>query len=153
MFQIKLTDEQKAKAEAVEAKRKSVETARDEAATNAYAKAFDDVGCDASKLIVHELPEGFGGGVIHRLPSKEEWTILSRRSIRDFASKVKDDDHFRAVAHVIENPKLLIYPPLNELQALCNELPGLYAKIHDTIENRCNNGNYLGKGTVFSSEP
>ena len=45
MFQIRLTDEQKVKAEAVEAKRKAIEAQRDEAATVAYSKAFDEAGC------------------------------------------------------------------------------------------------------------
>lgn len=140
------SQEEIAKIQAVESARKAKENERDGRARAAYKRALADVGYDKALLVVHTLPEGFGGAVIHKLPSPETMTALSRRAIRDFTSDGKKDNYHRAVASLIEDASLLMHPPLDELQALSRELPGLYAKIHDTIDARCGEGQYAGKG-------
>lgn len=145
LLNITFNEEETKAMAAVETARKTLEKERNGAAETAYKKALADVGYDRSRLIVHTMPNGFGGAVIHKVPSFETWTMFSKRALKAISTDGKKDDYHVAMTQLVEQPALLVYPAIDELQKWRDELPGLYGKIHDTMEARCNEGNYAGK--------
>jgi hypothetical protein len=152
MFNVEFTAEELAKVEAVDAARANREAERSAAAAVAYKKALADVGWDRSRLIVHPMPDGFGGAVIHKIPAFEAWAMLDKRVLKALTSDGKKDDYAAAVAGLIENPALRIHPSLSELQEYRDELPGLYGQVKTTLDARCEHGSYVGKSMTSSAK-
>ena len=152
MFNVEFTAEELAKIQAVEAAQESAEEARNKAAEVAYKKALAEVGWDKRKLIVHTMPDGFGGAVIHKIPAYGAWALLDKRIMKALTSDGKKDDYTAAVTGLIELPELLMHPSLPELQQYRDELPGLYGQIKSTMDARVEHGNYAGKSRTSSSK-
>ena len=151
MFNVAFTAEELAKIQAVETAQETAEESRNKAAEAAYKKALAEVGWDKRKLIVHTMPDGFGGAVIHKIPAYETWAMLDKRIMKALTSDGKKDDYSAAVAGLIELPELLMHPSLPELQQYRDELPGLYGQIKSTMDARVEHGNYAGKSRTSSS--
>ena len=152
MFNVEFTAEELAKIQAVEAAQESAEEARNKAAEVAYKKALAEVGWDKRKLIVHTMPDGFGGAVIHKMPPYDIWAILDKRIMKALTSDGKKDDYGAAVSTLIESSALLMHPSLPELQQYRDEMPGLYGQIKSTFDARIDHGNYAGKSRTSSSK-
>lgn len=152
MFNVEYTAEELAKIQAVELAQESAEEARNKAAEVAYKKALAEVGWDKRRLIVHTMPDGFGGAVIHKIPAYEAWAMLDKRIMKALTSDGKKDDYGAAVAGLIESGALLVHPSLPELQEYRDEMPGLYGQIKSTFDARIDHGNYAGKSRTSSSK-
>lgn len=152
MFNVEFTADELAKIQAVEAAQETAEEARNKAAEVAYKKALAEVGWDKRRLIVHTMPDGFGGAVIHKIPAYEAWAMLDKRIMKALTSDGKKDDYGAAVAGLIESGGLLVHPSLPELQQYRDEMPGLYGQIKSTFDARIDHGNYAGKSRTSSSK-
>lgn len=145
MLNIEFSAEEKAKIDAAKQARASAEEKRNAEAAAAYKKALEAVGWDQSKLIVHTMPDGFGGAVIHKIPDYGAWAMLDRRIMKALTSDGKKDDYGAAVAGLVEHGAVLVHPMLSDLQQWRDELPGLYGQIKGTLDARCDHGNFAGK--------
>lgn len=145
MFSIELTGEEaeKAKAKAVERRAKADE--RSAAAKAAYKAAFVSADFDKDRLITHIMPEDFGGAVILRVPGAERWAMHQKRLLAASSSEGKKADPVAVIAGIVEDPGLLVHPPLAELQQWRDAYPGLYTTVHEAISTRCG-GEAAGKG-------
>lgn len=145
-LQIEYTKEEMERLQAKRAAKASQAEQRDAAAAAAYKKALFEV-CDGDEdgLIVFTMPEKFGGAVIHRLPTPEAWEVVSKRLTKALISDQKKADSGTAIASLVENAKLLMHPPLSELQAWREQLPDLYSEIHNVMDARCSHGQSAGK--------
>ncbi len=152
MFNVEFTADELAKIQAVETAQESAEEARNKDAEIAYKKALAEVGWDKRRLIVHTMPDGFGGAVIHKIPAYEAWAMLDKRIMKALTSDGKKDDYGAAVAGLIESSALLVHPSLPELQEYRDEMPGLYGQIKSTFDARIDHGNYAGKSRTSSSK-
>lgn len=152
MFDVTFTAEEQAKIEAVEEAQASLEEKRNVEASAAYKKALEAVGWDKRKLIVHTMPDGFGGAVIHKIPAYEAWAMLDKRIMKALTSDGKKDDYGAAVSGLVESSALLLHPSLPELQEWRDELPGLYGQIKGTLDARADHGTYAGKSRTSSGK-
>lgn len=152
MFQVEFTAEEQAKINAIEEAQASLEEKRNGDAGIAYKKGLEAVGWDKRKLIVHTMPDGFGGAVIHKIPSYETWALLDKRILKSLTSDGKKDDYAAAVAGLLENAALLVHPSVSELQQWRDELPGLYGQIKTTLDARLDHGNYAGKSRTSNGK-
>jgi hypothetical protein len=109
---------------------------RIEAAEEALVDALIAANGDARKVIVHRLDDEFGGSVLFWVPTEEYWAAYQRRNM----NHEKNGGLPRVIAGMVENPKLLIHPPLPELQRWRDEFPGLYTSVATTITQRCEGG-------------
>lgn len=145
-LQIEFSPEEKEKLLAKRAAKAVQAESRDAAATAAYKKAlFDDCDGDEDRLIVFTMPEKFGGAVVHRLPTPEAWAAISKQVTKALLSDGKKADTAASIASLVENSKLLVHPPLSELQAWREQLPDLYSEIHNVMDARCSHGQSAGK--------
>jgi hypothetical protein len=144
-MQLRLSDEAAAKVKAKREERATRAEARTQATQEAWEKALASVDYDETRLIVYPMPEAFGGGTIHRLPTSAAWATCSRSITRALVSDGKKADQAVAIAGLIENASLLVHPPLGELQAWREELPDLYQEIHSALDARCSYGQVTGK--------
>jgi hypothetical protein len=144
-MQVQFTPEEAAKIKAAREAKASKAAARNDAAGEAYKKALESVDYDEDRLIVHSMPEKFGGAIIHRLPTPEAWVMVSKRITKALISDGKKDSSDMAITNLVELPALLVHPTLGELQQWRQELPDLYAEIHNTMDARCSHGQASGK--------
>jgi hypothetical protein len=151
MLDIEFTEEEIEKIAAVEASRSARREKRNKETAAACKKALIDVGFDASRLIIFEMPEGMGGAVIHRLPAPEMMAANERRITKTLMSDGKKDDYAATVAWLVENKSLLVHPDISELQAWQSELPGLYGQLKGNLEARTDHGTYMGKSIASSA--
>lgn len=152
MFDVEFTAEEQAKIEAVEEAQADAEGKRNAEAAVAYKKALAEVGWDKRRLIVHTMPDGFGGAVIHKVSTFEAWALLDKRVMKALTSDGKKDDYAAAVAGLVESAALLVHPTLPEMQEWRDELPGLYGQIKSTLDARNDHGNYVGKSRTSSGK-
>lgn len=131
-----LRAEAAAKKAAFEAKEAEAKAKRIEAAEIAVMEAIVASDGDVSKVIVHRLDPSHGGAAIYKLPTEEYWDRFSRRYENAYLRKT-GPSATTVVGELVENPDLLIHPPLSELQAWKDRFPGLYDSIHSTISERC----------------
>lgn len=145
-LQIEYTKEEQEKLLAARAAKANRADERNTAAAAAYKKAlFDVVDGDEDKLIVFTMPDRFGGAIIHRLPTPEAWTVISKKIVSALVSDGKKANAADAIASLVENGKLLVHPSISELQAMREELPDLYSEIHNVMDARCSHGQSAGK--------
>jgi len=140
-----LTEEDKAECASIDAERKQRADERNEAASKAFAQAVQKVGRDRSKLIVHPMPDMFGGAVIHRLATPAFWKAVERRVTNALISSNKRDDKDAAVWGCITEESLLLHPDVETLKRWELEVPGLAAEVHNTLDARHTNGQNRGK--------
>lgn len=145
MFSVDFSKEEQEKIQAARAVRAKRADERNTEAQEAYKKALADVGYDESLLIVFPMPESMGGAVIHRVPTPEAWALVSKRVTKALLSDGRKDDSAAAIAGIVEQPALLVHPPLPDLQQWRTELPGLYSEIHNAMDARCDYGRTGGK--------
>lgn len=104
---------------------------------DALVEALYEASGDDTKIIVHRLDDDFGGVVLFRVPTEEYWAAYQRRNMNH---EKQPGGLPRVIAGMIENPKLLIHPPLPELQKWREHFPGLYTSVATTITQRCEGG-------------
>lgn len=134
-----------AKVKAADAARMAKAEERNAAFKAAYKKALEGCGYDRTRIVVYTMPDVFGGGTIHNLPTPAAWALCSKSITRALVSDGKKADQAIAIAGIIEQPSLLEHPPLPELQAWREELPDLYQEIHSALDARCSYGQVTGK--------
>jgi hypothetical protein len=144
-LQIEFNEEEKKRLLAARAGKANKAAERNAAAGEAYKKALEAVDYDEDRLIVFTMPERFGGAVIHRLPTPEAWAVVSKNITRALISDGKKADSATAITGLVENGKLLVHPPLSELQEWRELLPDLYSEIHNIMDARCSHGQSAGK--------
>jgi hypothetical protein len=144
-MQVQFTPEEAAKIKAARDAKAAKASLRNEAASEAYKKELVAVEYDEDRLIVHTMPERFGGAAIHRLPTPEAWVMVSKRITKALISDGKKDSSDTAITNLVEQPSLLVHPTLGELQQWRQELPDLYSEIHNTMDARCSHGQASGK--------
>lgn len=140
MAELVLTEEQQAKLDEIKAARAKRAAERNAAANAAHAKhLFEHAQGDEMALIVCDMPPVFGGKVIYKVPSEEYWDLIQKKNL-DAIIKDKKGTQGGVAAIIAENAKLLLYPDVPTLQQWRAEVPGLYLKIKDAFEERCDNG-------------
>lgn len=144
-LQIEYNEEEKKRLLAKRSEKANKAAERNAAASDAYKKALDTVEYDEDRLVVFTMPERFGGAVIHRLPAPEAWTAVSKQVTKALLSDGKKADTAATIAALVENSKLLVHPPLSELQEWRELLPDLYSEIHNVMDARCSHGQSAGK--------
>lgn len=143
---IEFSKEEKERLLAKRAAKQAQAEQRDADASAAYKKAlFDECDGDEDRLIVFTMPEKFGGAVVHRLPTPEAWAAISKQVTKALISDGKKADTAASIGSLVENSKLLVHPPLSELQAWREQLPDLYSEIHNVMDARCSHGQSAGK--------
>lgn len=139
-MELVFNEEEQAKIDAIKAARAIKAKERDVAADEAHKKhLFGHAGGDEMRLIVFALPPVFGGKAIYKVPIDEQWATLQKQSL-DAIIKDKKGTPASAAAFIAQRHDLLLYPSLSELQAWRDEIPGLYMKIKDAFESRCDDG-------------
>ena len=145
-LQIEYTKEEMDKLLAARAAKANRADERNASAAVAYKKAlFELCDGDEDKLIVFTMPDRFGGAIVHRLPTHEAWSVVSKKVVSAIISDGKKANAADAVAALVENGKLLVHPSISELQAMRDELPDLYDQVHTVMDARCASGQTAGK--------
>lgn len=121
---------------AFEAKLAPERERRNQEAEEAVQDALISVNGDHTKLIVHRLPDDFGGAVVHWVPTEEYWAAYQRRNL----AHEKHGGLPKVVAGMVENPKLIVHPKLPELQTWKDTYPGLYTSLGVTITQAVEGG-------------
>jgi hypothetical protein len=145
MFSIELTGDEADKAKAKAVERRAKADGRSAAAKEAYKAAFVAADFDKDRLVVHIMPEDFGGAVILRVPGAERWAMHQKRLLAATSSEGKKADPVAVIAGIVEDQGLLVHPALADLQQWRDVYPGLYTTIHEAISTRCG-GEAAGKG-------
>ncbi len=144
-MEVEFDEEIAAKIKAVDAARFAKAEERNAAFKEGYKKAMEKVGYDRTRLIVQTMPEVFGGGTIHKVPTPETWAMCNKHIASALISDGKKGNQSTAVAGLVEHHALLEHPSISEMQSWKAELPGLYDRIHDAMESRCSHGQVTGK--------
>jgi hypothetical protein len=139
-MELELSPEEQAKVDEIKAARAKKASERNTAANAAHRKhLFEHAGGDEMQLIVFSLPATVGGKAIYKVPSDEAWDAIQKKNL-DAIIKDKRGTQGGVAAILAENPKLLLYPDVSTLQQWKVEMPGLYLKIKEAFEARCDDG-------------
>lgn len=139
-MELEFTPEEQAKLDAIKSERAKKAKERNEAANVAHRKhLFEHAQGDEMQLIVFAMPPHLGGKVIYKVPTDEFWDLVQKQNL-DAIIKDKKGTQGAVAAKIAENNKLLLYPDVSTLQQWRAEVPGLYLKIKEAFESRCDEG-------------
>ncbi len=134
------TEEEQKKIDGINAERSKKAKERNAAANDAHKKHLFEHACgDEMQLIVFTMPVVYGGKVIYKVPGDEYWDVIQKKNL-DAIIKDKKGTQGAVAGLIAENAKLLLYPDVSTLQQWRSEVPGLYLKIKEAFEERCDDG-------------
>ena len=137
---LEFTKEEQDKLDATKAARGAKAAERNEKADAAHkTHLFGHAEGDEMQIIVFSMPPTFGGKAIYKVPAEEFWQVIQKKAL-DAIIKDKKGTQGGVAAIIAENKNLLLYPDVSELQQWKKEVPGLYLKIKDAFEERCDEG-------------
>lgn len=135
-----ISKEEQERIDAIRAERAKKAKERNDAANAAHRKHFfEHAQADEMQLIVFSMPTVFGGKAIYKVPSEEYWDTIQKKNL-DAIIKDKKGTQGAVASLIAENSKLLLYPDVSTLQSWREEVPGIYLKIKEAFEERCDDG-------------